>query len=586
MALTIDYNGLGIIANASSTTESIGTGTNQWNENGQGTDSFTTDTYLQGGESFAGAYSNRSGFQYYRTSVSYDFSEATGAQFGQYIWLWVNCPTIGLLESKANKGLAIRIGTSLTVYTDYYIAGNDDSNGWLGGWKCFVIDPNIAGTLDTGGGVDVTNINYIGIWIETIANAKGDNIFIDQIAIAKGLQITGTWDNVTYSGAWEEVAAYCSDYTNRAVGVFQEKSGIYYMQGRIEIGEGTQTQATVFEDSNKVIKFDTSEFWNGSAWVSTYSSTSAVTGIFVQDSGAFSTEFTDGVLVGTDNGRSGCTYIGGAESVNQRMAFNIVTTNNASSFAVLYGTNIRDARGLLGFGAGSGAGSNSSNKVLGATISSSSQFETGGPALIRNTIFSGFTTALTNEAALRWESGTDVEECSFISNDYAVEVEVGTSTDFTDLTFSSNTVDVNNQTGATHTINKLGTTNASTSSGSTVIFVGSKTLTINNILADTELRLYSYTDLADPNTYTELGGLESVGTVTGGDSGFTTPVLANGVYSTTLSYNTSGGDIPALLVAHNLDFKFFRETLTLTSAENSSFTVFQINDRQYDAGSV
>ena len=583
MALTIDYNGLGIIANASSTTESLGTGTNQWNEQGTGADSFTTDTFLQGGESFAGAYSSKAGFQYYRTSVSYDFSEATGAQFGQYIWIWVNCPTIGLLESKANKGLAIRIGTSLTVYTDYYIAGNDDSNGWLGGWKCFVIDPNIAGTLDTGGGVDVTNINYIGVWIETTTIAKGDNIFIDQIAIAKGLQITGTWDNVTYSGAWEEVAAYCSDYTNRAVGVFQEKSGIYYMQGKIEIGDSTQTQATVFEDSNKVIKFDTSEFWNGSAWVSTYPSTAARHGIFVLDSGAFSTEFTDGVSVGTDNGRNGCTYIGGAESINQQMSFNISITNNASSFAVLYGTNIRNARGLLGFGAGSGSGSTSSDKVLGATISSSSQFETGGPALIRNTIFSGFTTALTNEAALRWESGTDIQDCSFISNDYAVEVEVGTSTDFTNLIFSSNTVDVNNQTGATHTINKLGTTNASTSSGSTVLFVGSKNAIIENIEEGTEVRVYSYSDINDPLSYTELVGAESVGAtpVSSTFGSISSDPNNTGKFLATFSYNTSGGNIPTIVVGASTTFGYFRAQKVLNSLADTSITLFQSFDRQY-----
>ena len=153
----------------------------------------------------------------------------------------------------------------------------------------------------------------------------------------------------------------------------------------------------------------------------------------------------------------------------------------------------------------------------------------------------------------------------------------------------SETILVNVSGGQTLTISVSGIGVAPTvrnTGAGAVSIVSSKTLTINNILADTELRLYSYTDLADPNTYTELGGIESVGTVTGGDNGFTTPVLANGVYSTTLSYNTSGGDIPVLLVAHALASEFFRETLTLSSTENTSFTVFQIVDRQYNPGSV
>lgn len=241
MALTIAIEGTGVIANASSTTESIGTGTNTWNENGGGTDSWSTDTYLQGGESFAGAYSNKSGFQYYQTSTTYDFTPSTGTQAGEYIWIWINCPTIGLLETIANKGLAIRIGTDQTNYNDYTIAGSNDSNGWLGDWKCFVIDPTKTATATGGSGLTISSINYIGVWIDTAAIAKGDNIFIDQIAIGTGLRITGT-----STTGWSDVVSYCTDYTNRAWGMFSEKEGIYYSQGTTYIGDSTQTAAAVW----------------------------------------------------------------------------------------------------------------------------------------------------------------------------------------------------------------------------------------------------------------------------------------------------------------------------------------------------
>jgi len=214
-----------------------------------------------------------------------------------------------------------------------------------------------------------------------------------------------------------------------------------------------------------------------------------------------------------------------------------------------------------------------------------------GVAMVTDATF-GVTTGINNCNVINQGAGHAFE---FTSTQYPTDDEIT----FTNLVFDNSTFGVidggsssaiRNSSGNTITVNLTGTSNTPTVTnvgvGSSTVFVASKTLTVNNIEADTELRLYSYTDLADPNTYTELAGIESVGTATGGDSGFTTPILANGVYSTTFSYNTSAGDIPVVLVAHNLDFEFFRETLTLGASENTSFTVFQIEDRQYDVGSV
>ena len=204
----------------------------------------------------------------------------------------------------------------------------------------------------------------------------------------------------------------------------------------------------------------------------------------------------------------------------------------------------------------------------------------------------GVTTGFNNCNFINQGSGHAFE---FTSAQFPTDDEIT----FTNLVFDNSTfgsIDggansaIRNSSGNTITVNLTGTSNTPTvtnvGAGSSTVFVASKTLTVNNLEVDTELRLYSYTDINDPNTYTELAGIERVGTVTAGDSGFSTPILADGVYSTTLSYNTGAGNIPVVLVAHALNFEFFREGFTLLASENTSFTVFQVNDRQYDAGSV
>ena len=576
MALNISLEGVGVIANASSVTESIGTGTNQWNETGGGTDSWTSDTFLQGGESFAGAYSRQSGWQWYRTTTPHDFTSG-GNAFGQYIWLWVNCPTLGLLVTKANIGISIRIGSSTTAYREYVIGGSDDSNGWLGDWKCFVVDPTNPSTTGAGNGTLALNdVQYIGVYIDTgNNNAKGDNIFIDQIAIASGLRMTGTWDNATYSGAWEEVATYCSDYATRAFGNLQPRGGVYYAQGNFYIGDTTQTATTLFEDSNKIIQWDKSEYWNGTAWVSTYPAAAA--GIFIEDSASFSTQYNDGVIVGTDNGRNGCVYIG--TDVQDVFIDASNASNNASSYIRWYGTTFRDALGASTFH------SSSSSRIYGSVIARCGQFDPNGVASIKNSIISGSDAT----GAFLVDSTVDITNSSFISNTNAIEIAAGSSYTFTDLIFSGNTYDINNTTGGTVTVTKSGTTNASTFNpgGSTVTFLGDpRTFRINGILAGTEVRIINAstnTEIAGIENIEEFptGVFESTGTISVSSSVDTQGTTR---YSLTYSYQyVSTIPVRVAIVNRNYEIIYLQESL-LDAAQ--VFSVSQQLDRNFSEGSV
>ena len=47
------------------------------------------------------------------------------------------------------------------------------------------------------------------------------DFFIDQIMVYKGIRVKGT-------GTLDEIVTYCTDYTNRASGVFLEREVIYF----------------------------------------------------------------------------------------------------------------------------------------------------------------------------------------------------------------------------------------------------------------------------------------------------------------------------------------------------------------------
>jgi hypothetical protein len=258
MALTIGLNGLGIIANCDGDTDSAG-GT--WAESGGGTVGTNPDEYLFGSSSIGSQYASKSGFTYFTSNTIMDFTPVTGAQAGQFIYIWVNISAGGALDILANNGLSIIIGSDTSNYRTYKIAGSDDTNGWSGGWKLFVIDPTIAGSIADVGTFNLATIDTIGIWIDTIVSVRADSMWIDQIAVADGIRVTGT-----STTAWQDVVDYCTDYTNRAWGIFQEREGVFYSYGKTYIGDTGQTAITSFKDSGKVIQFGDSEFWNGSAW--------------------------------------------------------------------------------------------------------------------------------------------------------------------------------------------------------------------------------------------------------------------------------------------------------------------------------
>jgi len=263
---SITWDGRGVIANCDGLIDSVG-GT--WAELGGGGISYNTDTYLTGTGSIGHVYASKSGFGYYTTATNYDF---TGAELGQFIYIWVNIASPSAFDLLANNGFSIVVGTNTSNYRTYKIAGSGlgESNGWSGGWKLFVVDPTIVGSIADVGTYSTATINMIGLWFDTIVSVRADTVFIDQVAIAKGLRAKDG------SGTLDEIVDYCSNQlASRAWGVFQQREGIYYSYGQLTVGDNTTaTSAAILDTSGNVVQYGISEFYHDvNGWSLTHPAT-------------------------------------------------------------------------------------------------------------------------------------------------------------------------------------------------------------------------------------------------------------------------------------------------------------------------
>ena len=264
MAFTsIGWNGRGVIANCDALSDTAG---GNWVELGGGGISANTDNYLLPPASIGHVYASKDGFGYYITPINYNFGVG-GAEEGQLIYIWVQIQSASAFDLLVNNAFAFVVGTDTNNYRKYTLAGSGLNEGKPfdgGGWKLFVFDPTIAGTVADVGTFDLATINMVGLWMDTIVSVRADTIFIDQISIGKGLQVTG-------NGTISEIIDYCTDYTNRAWGVFQKRGSIGFAYGSLTVGDNVNaTVDTTLTDDGSVVEFGYTEFWNGSSWALTH----------------------------------------------------------------------------------------------------------------------------------------------------------------------------------------------------------------------------------------------------------------------------------------------------------------------------
>lgn len=267
MALTITFDGTGIVAYADGRASDTGGGS--WGELGGGTVADNPDVYIYGSQSIASKYASKNGYTYYTDNGTINYPTTS-----DLMYVLVNIQSNGAFltyndaAGTYNGSFNVVAGQDTNNLRHWNVASKGASNGWTGGWKCFVVDPTITTGTETDGTPTNTAIDVYGVWIDTDVSVRAESIFQSMIIAAKGAIVTGT-PTIT-GGGFDELAVWCTDYTNRAFGLIEIRGTTYFQKGGITVGDGTTS--TTFEVDGNVVECEESSFYNGTTWVTSYPS--------------------------------------------------------------------------------------------------------------------------------------------------------------------------------------------------------------------------------------------------------------------------------------------------------------------------
>ncbi|MCK4501295.1 hypothetical protein KAU11_12415 [Candidatus Babeliales bacterium] len=185
------------------------------------------DFALQGTYSLTKQVSNAlKGIVYNNASVT------IGADDHFYVWLY--CTTPGMLDTEANGGMRVTIGTSTANYTEWYVKGAAEYAE--GGWICFPV--RYQTTAPSPGSITGTpgaSPTHVGGQIFTTAAVKAVNFGLDAQRIGSGIVITGGTGAdplATFTGAADK-----NDLVANRWGQLANKPGGFALQGKILIGD-------------------------------------------------------------------------------------------------------------------------------------------------------------------------------------------------------------------------------------------------------------------------------------------------------------------------------------------------------------
>lgn len=383
------------------------------------------------------------------------------------VYIWSAFLAAGSTLTKAQGGLQISLGDGTN--TSYWNVGGSDT--YTGGFKKWAAYTGIAPSETSGSPANLGNISQIGFVTDVGLNTtRFDNFVVDSIDIGSGLSFAGT---TTADDLF--TSAYTTQNTTRK-GVLEISNGIIFAQSNLRFAGSAITSSAetmVFTDTLGGTYTYTLLFV-GTGNINLNNSTIASSGAVNFDfdaSGCSNFSMNGGSLNGfaTFVATSGQTYDG--------VVFQAGGTSTISTTLLNSSFNNCDIITLSGSGTLSGCN-------------------------INNHAATGVVTS----------SLTNIVNCSFtspFSPEYGIEITTpGTytleGTSFTGYAASGVGTAIYNNSGGLVTINLVGSDTPTVNNGtgaSTVIQVAA-TLTINNLVANTEVRVFRTSD------GTALGGVE------------------------------------------------------------------------------
>ncbi len=236
------------MAAASYTTDltdiSLADSTTNWTAIGTGAISVETDYFIQG----AGCISKVGWTAATRGQI---FNNGAGITIptdgGIFAWITYNNPN--LMDTEANGGMQIIVGSGTAAYRHWYVRGSDTHQ--YGGWGCYVCNPD-AVTQDLTTGSPTGTKQYIGGMAKILGSGslKGNPFGVDAMRYGRGdTRLTGG-DLANGYATIAAAASYANDISRRW-GLLYERDGAYFQQGLLSFGQdGT---AVDFRDSNRTV---------------------------------------------------------------------------------------------------------------------------------------------------------------------------------------------------------------------------------------------------------------------------------------------------------------------------------------------
>jgi len=423
---------------------------------------------------------------------------------GEHVRLWYTSTTFPNMQSKANGGLRFYIkGGGNTAY--WNIAGNDT---YFGGWLNIVVD--VDSTPDAGS-FDKTAVTEIGVEITVSTTPRNAvNTWIDYARYGDGLTAYGA----TEFGL-EEI--FQDDLAN-GYGIVEKIESVFFLSGAITLGDAAGSNVCNYKDSGETIVF-------------TDKAVSAE--LYAFNGAGNATGDTDIVI-------ESCAIKTAGPNFDFHMEAAAI-----ESFE-LKGSAITGAHEVLLSG---------NSVVEGNTFNACGEISPGLAYFHDNTITNSYATN-----ALIWAGITgDIEDCVFTGNINAIVIADAVDQTFVGLTFSGNTADVNNTSGSAIEVAKTSGSNPVTSTGSGVTFTSAVGFELTNLVAGTEVRVFTGTAGASA---VAIGGIESSGT--------------------TFSMSHSSDGVAGFYVLIKPGYVYQKVTLTF-SALDASYPVQQRIDNNYKA---
>ena len=446
-----------------------------------------TDDYIQGSNSVS-----RNPFSSSARGMTIPITAQTITS-GDAVWIWAKADVSKALETFASpadaEGAGVQVliggGSALNSLDRYYVDGSETYD--LGGWRCYVVDPNnITPDVDNS---QTSFTNFGVIWnVPADGPSKGFPFKIDAIRIGKFFTITdGDLANgyATFLGLSNTANADANRW-----GCFNFANGVYTMQGTMQLG--STTTAVDFRDSNRAIFIaDTPKVNSTFNGIEVNQATSRVDWTNISISSLANTTYgslatSKGSFVVNDNADinfESCTFV------------------DMATFGFL------------------------SNSTVNATTFRGCGQITQSQAAITNCTISG-STATSAVLLDPTNAGSKFNNNDFTSSGtgHAIEITSGTSCDLSNITYSgysgtpgqvSSTPDGNeavyvNIGSGSYTLNITGGDSPSVrTAGATVTIEQSANITVEGLVAGSEVRFYVGTN---PATNTEVAGVENSGT--------------------------------------------------------------------------